>query len=311
MEINNYSGSIVRLTDIAATEDPNCVPRLSYCLPHNNDVIGFSFEATSLTAGLTPFIFQLPCDFVNSVSLPTRVAYLQAQWALDPLLFTNYYASNLASTDTFYQPIGAHSVLDSFIFWGETYSTNQCFCYVVFEASLSGGVLTFQESAYKSQCFQEVGEACSTFEIRYYNNSDSLGLPDITTSNANFYYSGMFGGKLWKPQIETEQEIYIKSNNENVIISSRSDESWLLDVDALNYQDHRALQIGLRSDNLTIVSKDFSQFTGLPYEPTGTENDFVVTENYTIKYLAGCYESAMGAVKLRRKDPLGLINYQC
>lgn len=310
MVINNYSGSIVRLKDVAASEDANCMPRLSYCLPHNNDVIGFAFEATSLFANFTAFIFQLPCDYVNSVSLASRVAYLQAQWALNPLLFADFYASNLAATDTFYQPIGAHSVVDSFIFWDIPYTTNQCFCYVVFEATASGG-MTFKESAYKSQCFQEVGDVCSTFEVRYFNTQDSLGLPNITTSDSTFYYSGMFGGKLWKPQIETEQKTYIKSNNENVIISSRSDESWRLDVDALNYQDHRALQIALRSDTLTIVSKDFSQFTGLPYEPTGTENDFIVTENYNIKYLAGCYESARGEVKLRRKDPIGLVNYQC
>ncbi len=306
MVINNYSGSAIRFA-LSNAQGVSCVPRKQICLPHSGFNMGMAFEAT-IAVGTDLYIFALPCDFVESLGMATIASELDAKFTADPTDFIPFEVGTYGGTVYGVDP-NLFSVYDSFAFWSlSMLGTNQCLCYFIFEQTYDGITHAFSTSYYQSQCYQ-VNQDCGTFEIHYSNDSDSLGLPYIPPS---FYYTAHFWGKLWKPQVLTEKKSYIKSNNDNVTISSRSDEVWQLDVDAMNYEDHRALQVALLSDNVTILSKDFQQFAGLAnYNPTGTENDFVLTENYNIKYSSICFETARGECKLKRKDPIGLINYQC
>lgn len=286
-----------------------CIPDYSYCLPNINKTNKMAVEYTPST-GFFPFILPMPCDYPFGSFNPIYddiISDALINYAGMPK-FQTMFLDNVTSTDIWHTKAAPSTISD---LWtelgiastGYTYSVGMCYClYLIESDNYAAG--TFNVLG-KSNCLKLVaGTDCSIININYKNSSDSLGLPYIANP---FRYEVQLRGKLWKPTIKTEGKGYLKSNNEWVVVSSRSDEIWILNVDVLNYYDIRNLTMALRSDTCNIQSLDFYQFNqgGTGFEQFASQEDPVIT------YLQGCFATGRATYNLLRKEPIGLVNYQC
>jgi len=293
MSWNNYPFSVYRFNDTIN----KCVDDYEYCMPVLNtmNTLALVYGGSS-----TPMVVPLPCDYVYGDSPITDGKILD--WIIaNPTSCLNSQLGQIGITDVFHtkaSPPSISAIWNDIGFTG--YKVGMCVCYFFLETDS----FSYFTILGKSQCLQVVGNTdCNVVQVTYSNNSESLGLPIIPQN-----YTAQYWGKLWKPQLKSTGRTYTKSNGELIVVSSRSDEIWQLDINMMNYEDIRNLTLALKSDKVIIYNLTGAQF-GLPSSSENTQ--FYLEEDITIPYSNKCFASARISAKLRLKSPVGFINYNC
>jgi len=299
--ITNFRNSIYQFNKTTTT----CIPQYEYCLPTtqyvNNMAINYDGSDDLI-------LVPLPYDYeYGDIVIDPLITLWIAGYNATPLLYPEFAKCFFYSESaTIWYNNDLLNGIDLREIWDEigltTPTDGLCYKYVVIETDY----ITWNVQGY-SQCLtMNTSNLCDIVYLTYSNNSDSLGLPKI--SNTLWNYSAQFVGKLWKPQLKSTGRTYTKSNGELIVVNSRSDEIWQLDINMMNYEDIRNLTLALKSDKVIIYNLTGAQF-GLPSSSENTQ--FYLEEDITIPYSNKCFASARISAKLRLKSPVGFINYNC
>jgi hypothetical protein len=112
---------------------------------------------------------------------------------------------------------------------------------------------------------------------------------------------------LRDPTMPSDQKIYTRSDGSNIVLFQRKDEQYTLETDLLPYSWHKALDIALSHDYVTISTPNAAAF-----DPLNTATQFIKKDNYEIEYMKAPFSSfGKGTCKLLNADPIHLINNNC
>jgi hypothetical protein len=107
--------------------------------------------------------------------------------------------------------------------------------------------------------------------------------------------------------MENDQKVYTRSDGTIVKLFERKEEAYTLETDLIPYAWHKALDIALSHDTVTIANPNASSF-----DPVNTATQFIKKDNYEIEYMKAPFTSyGKGFCKLLNADPIHLINNNC
>lgn len=189
-----------------------------------------------------------------------------------------------------------------------TIEVGQCFKLQLIYEHLDGpggNVLYRQFIDGCTNCFiRTVPDECYTSVISYRNPTDTFGFTYFNTSTFNIIELPVY---LRDPVMENDQKVYTKSDGSVVKLYERKEEKYTLETDLMPYIWHKALDIALSHDTVTITNPNASSF-----DPVNTATQFVKSDNYQIEYMKAPLSSlGKGTCKLINATPVNLINNNC
>jgi hypothetical protein len=132
-----------------------------------------------------------------------------------------------------------------------------------------------------------------------YHNSGPIAIQPVNAIELPVY--------LRDPELASEQKIYTRSDGSNQVLYQRKDEVYTLETDTMPYLWHKALDIALSHDSVSIQSPNTTAF-----DPLNAATQFVKKENYQIEYNKAPFSNrGKGTCKLTNADPIHLINNNC
>jgi hypothetical protein len=144
--------------------------------------------------------------------------------------------------------------------------------------------------------------------VEYRCDEDSFNFNYQTT---NFLNRQVLPMNLSRPQIIGEQKSYKKSDGENLKISERLDEKWLLETDWMRYDWHRCLKVALSHDTLIIRNPLANSIDVQLAPPSVRDYGYICESDYQIEWSEYTVSEAKAKTELKTAKPFYLSNNNC
>ena len=287
----------------------HCQPDPAFCLPMSDPAHWqFYLYITGLDTSIYPgvnrilyFAYVVPTDMTSP---PADVSSYNPYTAIGatPLIFANHFNPAQGATMTVHYDY-PWSSLSSHVEIGACFKL--MIAYLPITTDATGGY----ESAWPSvfvgftSCFQRIDTSCYTSVLTYSNSSDAFGFQYLW-GKPNVVELPIY---LRDPKMENDQKVYTKSDGSLVKLYERKEETYTLETDLMPYTWHKALDIALSHDSISIQNDAEAVF-----DPLNTAVHFVKKENYEIEYQKAPLSSlGKGSCKLSNANPIHLINNNC
>lgn len=302
-----------------AAADNTCYPDPKACLP-SSGIHNLSFQAAVVIplsslltfAESTIYLSSVPPDFDCSVR--TQDFSAGTTTPLNHLVLMTYGAAEISPYGDDYQIARMW-----FNTWNNDYATcteannaiamppGTCFKLVLVGDTYAAGLLTQRTYYGCTNCFVvvPVGE-CYTSALAYSNPVNAFGF-DYSDAPAGYVNKVELPCYLRDPVLESEQKVYTRSDGTLVKLFERKEERYELETDQMPYLWHRALDIALSHDSVSIQNANASGF-----DPLHTAMQFVKKGAYEVEYnKAPLSAFGKGKCTLSNALPLSLINNNC
>jgi hypothetical protein len=188
------------------------------------------------------------------------------------------------------------------------------FCLYMFEIDSNNNIL-YNEYV-KTDCYESVNtmflkQNCGHFWLQYSNNEFSNCTPYVP----NLYQDIFVKGRVMRPQLDTQKEVYMTSDHREKVLKSSTYEVFEVFVDAMNYRDLRLLSMAFSSDNLKIFSLEYFEYLGYEWQiPNSACTPFVdvsLVEPMKINWTDNCLDYSTATLKIKSLEPMCTVNYPC
>lgn len=184
-----------------------------------------------------------------------------------------------------------------------------CFKFMIVWDILDVDGVTVIERSYFgcTNCFKRADIAdCFLSVISYKKEDDafdfkySLFAPDTENRVELPFY-------LNAPAMVNDQKVYQRSDGKEIKLYERKEEQYVLETDMMPYAWHKALDIALSHDTVSIINGTLTA-----YDSFNTATQFVKKENYEIEYgPVALTLMGKGKCKLTNATPVHLYNNNC
>jgi hypothetical protein len=317
--VSNYPNSFYKFNQEC---DSTCIPKFERDYPLPSSILPtFSLNITeqAVVGHVQDYLLiPYPCDLANCLDTASLL------WDMVAAKFSDIYTTEIWLQNYIFfrndDNIFTFDNVDGSLSWEAfylNYATNlgncdlygtMCLFVVELDWNDSRTVLnSVNVIARSDKSFVSVSldSECGVVGLEYTPNG--FGFPSQWTGIYNLWT----WGKVWKPSLESSGEIYIKSNGIRQVLNEQLTEGWTLDIDMTEYNNHKAINVALKSVGTRVYNRDMADFSEFPIDSYGYYMETLIKEQYSFNYTDKCYSSARGkAVILNNQFSEG-VSYNC